>query len=141
MTTKSSQSAVTELDQDPKGEAGETGGKKSAVVEKEEVREIDARNAVNKLSGKRQFVTIAAGESDDSKYAVPLSLNGEMMLVPRGVKVSIPVEYFEILRNSVKTVYSANLDTKGQIDGVDTGQQVPRFSFLDHGPDNSRLAA
>lgn len=127
------QGNVTELDA-----AVVTDGSNEAEqqAQAEKVHVVEGRGVVHQLSGKREFVTIAIGEQDESKYPVTLSLNGEAILVPRGIKVSLPQEYFNILRDSVKTVYSANLDRHGQSEGIDEGSIVPRFAFVHHGPDN-----
>lgn len=128
-----SSSNISELDK----EVGlqDQGGPGHADEPAEDVKELSAKASATQLSGRRVLVTIPVGEQDENKYPVPIGLNGDLMLVPRGMKCSIPEEYFEVLQNARKRVYSSNIDQKGNSDGVDEGQEVPRFAYILHGVD------
>lgn len=132
---------ISELD---KGELN--GGDDPAELEtnapEEHILNVESkRDSVHQLSGRRVLVTIPIGESDENKYPVPIGLNGELILVPRNVKVSMPEEYFAVLQGATKKVYSSNIDNKGNSDGIDDGQDVPRFSYVYHGVDPRSAAA
>lgn len=52
---------------------------------------------------KRKMVRVLIHRTDDDggDEAVPLGVNGRVMLVPRGKEVDIPSTYYEVLRNAV----------------------------------------
>ncbi len=56
-------------------------------------------------------ITIAEVEGAGGKRAVPVGINGVMMLVPRGRPVDIPYRYYEALSHAIKTVHEQDDDT------------------------------
>ncbi len=56
-------------------------------------------------------VTIAEMEGAGGKRAVPVGVNGVIMLVPRGRPVDIPYRYFMALKCAVKTLHEQDEET------------------------------
>ena len=74
------------------------------------------------LSGKMVELTIGQGEGDIGKQPVFINLNDDNILVPRGVKCLVPVEFAEIIQNAVMVV-SESLGI------LKSDRDVQRFSF------------
>lgn len=57
----------------------------------------------------RKIVRLIIQRTDEAggDDAVPLGVNGRIMLVPRGKEVDIPAEYFEVLKNAVVHRYES----------------------------------
>ena len=67
-------------------------------------------------------ITIAEVEGAGGKRAVPVGVNGVMMLVPRGKPVDIPYRYYLALKNAVKTTYEQDKETQEVI-----SSEVPSY--------------
>tara|TARA_Y100000310_G_scaffold54257_1_gene49753 strand:- start:20 stop:541 length:522 start_codon:yes stop_codon:yes gene_type:complete len=71
------------------------------------------------------IVKIAITEAVDGEEAVPVSINGKAMLVPRGMWCEIPYPYYEGLRHAVEDRYEPLADG-----GMSTTpRQVSRYPF------------
>lgn len=74
-------------------------------------------------------VLIATTEGQGGDEAVPLGVNGKIMLVPRGKEVDIPAEYFEVLKNAVRHVREPLKDAYGNMAGLGEPREVPAYPF------------
>lgn len=68
-------------------------------------------------------IHIAIQEGAGGQDPVPVAVNGKAMAIPRGKDVSIPVPYYEVLRNAVTHKY--DVDDNGSI--IPTPREVPLY--------------
>lgn len=97
------------------------------AVEIPKTLKVDVTDTGDNLTGDRMDVTINQGEGEAGRQAVYLGINGNGMNIPRGKRVSLPAEAVHVLENAVQTVYES-------IDGKSVEREVPRFSYIVHGP-------
>lgn len=81
------------------------------------------------FSGRYVFITIHKGNSKEDQTPVQLGVEGRVLQIKRGEKVSIPFEHFECLASRT----APNANDSGEVVG-----DYPRFSFTFHGEDNTR---
>lgn len=119
------------IDVHPNSNAAAIRGKMGAAWDKDyiDIEESDAPAAVVRTTppdeipetGKRDAqlveLLIPVQEEAGGKDNVPLSVNGRVMLVPRGKPVKIRRPYFEVLARAVRVVYDQDRE----------GNMLPRF--------------
>lgn len=59
-----------------------------------------------------KMVTVHIGvtQGKDGKEAVPVGVNGKVMLIPRGKNVEIPISYYQVLQNAIRQEYDTDED-------------------------------
>lgn len=71
-------------------------------------------------------IHIAVTEDRGGDEAVPVGVNGKVMLIPRGQDCDIPEEYYEVLKNAISYKYEPLPDGKGL---NPEPRKVPMYSF------------
>lgn len=74
--------------------------------------------------GSVRLIIQRSGDDATIDERVQLSVNGQMMLVPRGEPVWLSAPYFEVLEHAVKFVYDPVKDG-----GISVPRQVPRYAY------------
>lgn len=80
------------------------------------------------MCGQRTDITIFEQEGEAGSEAVSLGINGVGYLIPRGMRVSVPIEVVHVLDNAVQKIYEplANGDVRQR--------ELKRFNYTVHGP-------
>lgn len=94
-----------------------------AVVETPRAKKIAVTDHADGMTGEKMEVTIHAGEGEQGRQAVFLSLNGYGFNIPRGVPSIVPVEVVDILDNATMTKYEPGAN------GTMIEHEVKRFSY------------
>ena len=82
-------------------------------------------------------ITIAEVEGAGGKRAIPVGVNGVVMLVPRGKPVDIPFRYYEDLLHAIKTVHEQD-EASGEI----ISSEVPSYPMgVNHLPPKADVDA
>lgn len=76
-------------------------------------------------SGERKVITIHHGEGKLGASAAFVAVNGHAFHIPRGIKVSLPVEIVAALDTAVNIVYE-------QVDKEMVPREVRRFPYSEH---------
>ncbi len=76
-------------------------------------------------SGERKIITIHHGEGKIGASAAFVAVNGHAFHIPRGLKVSVPMEIVDALNNAVNIVYE-------RVDNEMLPREVRRFPFSEH---------
>lgn len=80
----------------------------------------------NRLGKECYKVMIPEEDKPGGEEAVPVGVNGSVMLIPRGQDVLVPVEYVGVLRNAVMDIYDPVKDGLG---GIRKPRKVPAYPF------------
>lgn len=79
------------------------------------------------ISGKLAEITVHTGEGEHGKFNADVQINGFRIRIKRNQKVIIPVEFLEVLQNSMRKTFSQQ--GHGQDQSVNT---IPRFPLSVH---------
>lgn len=64
-------------------------------------------------------------EGPGGKRDLQVSVNGRLMLLPRGRPIDVPYRYFEALKNAVQTLYDPDPEDKHNL----VSREVPSYPF------------
>lgn len=82
-------------------------------------------------------LTINEQSGAGGKRAIPVGVNGVMILLPRAERIKIAYRYYVALNNAIKTLYETDQETGDVID-----RDVPSYPFQVHRmPPDDELAA
>ncbi len=71
-------------------------------------------------------INIPISEDAGGSDAVPVGVNGSVMLIPRGKDVDVPYSYYEVLTHAIKHVYDVGEDGLGM---NPVPREVPTYPF------------
>ncbi|WP_157407085.1 hypothetical protein [Janthinobacterium sp. CG3] len=80
------------------------------------------------MCGDRLDITMFEQEGEAGSEAVSLGVNGVGYLIPRGMRVSVPVEVVHVLDNAVQRIYEPLKN------GEMRPRELKRFNYTVHGP-------
>lgn len=115
--SNSGSSSISTIDDEPDSER-DTPAPSSA-------RTIAVADHGDQMTGEKVELTLFQSEGDNGSQPVFIGLNGHGTLIPRGVRVKIPVEVVDILDNAVQTLYT-------NVNNVMVPREVKRYAYTLH---------